>query len=197
MTNRLTHKNSDRPNATVTNGFHRLMTTNWDWLLQSAVNRWIDRNRAGYVPWFLRPTSHVYHLNGSFEPGSFSGRSPVILETDAASDRVQSFEANVAFNKLLWSEVVVAVGMSFECDTDRGLLAALRKHEDNVPLGEAHFFLVDCSPETLRSNVEKFSACFPRASITPVFSDFSEWSAKGMPELTRVGLFKPSSQRSG
>ena len=169
---------------TVDQGHHRLMTTNWDYLLQRDLNNWVQANRPGWAPRFLSTHGSVYHFNGSAEPGDFQNRSPFMLETDSVGTRRATYEANQAFNYLLWSDLVVIIGMSFECQTDRGLLAALRAHEDNVPIGSALFVLVEPHVETLQATYAKLTACFPRAGGLRVHSGFSKWIESGMPELT-------------
>lgn len=168
---------------TVDEGHHRLLTTNWDYLLQRDVRDWIDVNTPGYAPRFLSTHSMVYHLNGSVEPGKSQNRSPFMLETDSASIRKAAYEANQALNYLLWSTLVVVVGISFECDMDHGLLATLRYHEDNMPLGNALFIIVEPNDETLESSYAKLAYCFPRASHIRVNKGLSEWIDSGMPEL--------------
>jgi hypothetical protein len=129
--------------STLDGGHHRLITTNWDYLLQRDLNNWINANNQGCAPRFLSTHGTVYHLNGSVEPGDFQNRSPSLLETDSASVRNKTYEANKALNYLLWSNLIVIVGMSFECDMDRGLLATLRAHEDDLPIGSALFVVVE------------------------------------------------------
>lgn len=168
---------------TLKDGSHRLFTTNWDHLLQRELLAWINENNGGFAPRFLATHGTVYHLNGSVEPGEWQNRSPFMLETDDARARVRSHEANVAFNQILWSPLVVIVGMSFECDTDRGLLGALRKHEDNMPIGGAHFLIVDPDERSLSATFEKLAYCFPRGSGMKAKKGLAEWIDAGMPEL--------------
>jgi hypothetical protein len=168
---------------TVDQGHHRLMTTNWDYLLQRDLTNWVEANWPGWAPRFLSTHGSVYHFNGSAEPGDFKNRSPFMLETDSASVRRATYEANKAFQYLLWSDLVVIVGMSSECQTDRGLLAALRAHEDNVPIGSALFLIVEPHKETLESTYAKLAACFPRARGLRVHCGFAESIDSGMPEL--------------
>ena len=140
-------------------------------------------NKAGYAPRFLSMHGTVYHLNGSVEPGEFQNRSPFMLETDSAGVRKAAYEANQALNLLLWSTLVIIVGMSFECDMDRGLLATLRAHEDNVPIGSALFVIVEPNKESLESTYAKLAYCFPRAGGIRVNQGLAEWIDSGMPEL--------------
>lgn len=81
-------------NRTIAGGHHRLITTNWDFLLQLEVDAWIRANQPGYAPRFLSTNSYVFHLNGTAEPGKSPKRSPFLLETDDANYRKQSHEAN-------------------------------------------------------------------------------------------------------
>ena len=168
---------------TVDGGHHQLMTTNWDYLLQRMINAWIDGHPPSLARRFLGGTSMVYHFNGSAEPGEFQNRSPFMLETDSASERRRTHEANQAFSLLLWSFLIVIVGMSFECDTDKGLLGALRRHEDNLPIGVATFVVVDPCQETLESTFTNLAVRFPRARGLRVSAGLAEWIDAGMPEL--------------
>ncbi len=74
--------------------------------------------------------------------------------------------------------------MAFECNTDRGLLGAVRSHEDNLPIGQALFIVVDPSEETLKTTFSRLAACFPRADGLPVNMGLAEWLDVGMPELS-------------
>lgn len=168
---------------TVDQGHHQLLTTNWDYFLQRDVSGWINASSQGCAPRFLSTHGMVYHLNGSAEPGDFQNRSPFMLETDSQSVRNATYEANQALRYLLWSNLVVIVGMSFECDMDRGLLATLRAHEDNTPIGSAFFVVVEPNRETLESTYAKLAHCFPRAGGIRVNSSLAEWIDSGLPEL--------------
>jgi hypothetical protein len=177
---------------TVDQGHHRLITTNWDYMLQRDLESWINENSGGCAPKFLSDHGTVYHLNGSTEPGDFQNRSPFLLETDLPSMRKATYEANQGLMRLLWSNLIIIVGMSFECDMDRGLLATLRAHEDNTPIGSALFVVVEPIKEILDSTYAKLAYCFPRADNIRVNSGFAEWIDGGMPELDQeifAGLY--------
>lgn len=162
---------------------HRLITTNWDFLLQLEVERWIQHNTGGVAPRFLSTHGTVYHLNGTVEVGNFKNRSPFLLETDSSTLRKRTYEANQAFKFLQWSTLIVIVGMSFECDMDKRLLAALRASEDNLPIGSALFFVVEPYAETLKATSNKLATCFPRASVIQVRKGLEEWMCEEAPEL--------------
>jgi hypothetical protein len=168
---------------TLEMGFHRLLTTNWDYLLQRELEAWMKERYGGRAPRFLATYGTVYHLNGSVERGEWQNRSPLMLETDDARGRVSSHEANAGFNLILESRLIVIVGMSFECDTDRGLLGALLKHEDDMPIGGAHFVIVDPVESSLCATYEKLAYCFPGGSLMKVPRGFAEWIDAGTPEL--------------
>ncbi|MCW5784855.1 MAG: hypothetical protein KIT39_16190, partial [Nitrospirales bacterium] len=55
------------PTKMMDKSHHRLITTNWDYLLQRQVERWIQHNAGGVAPRFLSTHGTVYHLNGSVE----------------------------------------------------------------------------------------------------------------------------------
>jgi hypothetical protein len=59
----------------------------------------------------------------------------------------------------------------------------LKQHEDNVPIGEALFIIVDPSQDTLDATTGTLASCFPRAFGIGVQSGFAEWVEVGMPEL--------------
>ena len=75
------------------------------------------------------------------------------------------------------------VGLSFECDIDLGLLGALRHHENDHPVGNALFIVVDPSANQLKATMIKLAYCFPRAGGIAVEKRFSDWVRSGMPEL--------------
>ncbi len=76
--------------------------------------------------------------------------------------------------------------MPFECDTDRGLLGALKQQEDNVPIGEATFIVVEPDQEVLNKTFSILASCFARAGGRQVPMGLSEWIAGGMKELTGI-----------
>lgn len=78
---------------TLADGYHRLLTTNWDHLLQRELLAWMKENNGGYPPKSLATHGTAYHLNGSVEPGDGQNRSPFMLETDDAGMRVRAHEA--------------------------------------------------------------------------------------------------------
>lgn len=73
----LLHLMADR---TVETGHHKLMTTNWDYLLQIELDKWIAENQPGYAPRFLGTNGSVLHLNGTAEPSESIYRSPFLLK---------------------------------------------------------------------------------------------------------------------
>ena len=167
---------------TVDSGNHIFITTNWDYLLERDVDAWVEAHHPGRAPRFLRNSQVVYHFNGTTERELKHGSS-FLLETDIAGTRKATFEASEAFARLLWSQLIVVVGMSFECQSDRGLLGALREHEDKTPIGSALFILVEPCGEALEATCEKLAASFPRAYGLRVHSGFAEWLNSGMKEL--------------
>lgn len=183
---------------TVDQGHHRLITTNWDYLLQRDVNGWINANNPGFAPRFLSTHSMVYHLNGFVEPGELQNRSSFLLETDSKETRKATLETNKAFNCLCWSSLVVIVGMSFKCEMDNDLLAWLGAYEDSLPIGSALFVIVEKDKEALDSTCTMLARNFPRAHGIRVNSGFAEWVDSGMLELVPrifTGAYKRSSPR--
>ena len=115
----------------------------------------------GVVPRWLGTQSHIYHMNGTIEEEAGEHRSPFLLETDGVSQRVATQEANIAYNKLLWSKCAVVVGMSLECETDQTFLAAMSREEDNVPLGESRVYIVNPDKLALDAVCDRISSAEP------------------------------------
>jgi len=162
---------------------HRLVTTNWDYLLQREI---LNMGFETLPKWLL--SSHVSHLNGTIENLDSDYRSPFLLEEDLGSQRWATPEADIAYNEMLGAKCVVVVGMSFECETDRFLLAAMHRAEDDVPLGEALVIVLNLDQAALDKVSKRIKASLPRAKIWPVRQSFEAWVDEGMPELRAAGF---------
>lgn len=166
---------------------HTLITTNWDLLLERSLQsvfpgehpRWLD-------------TTYVAHINGSIEIGlDPAAASPFLLETDGADQRRPSVEANNAFNRLMWSQVVAVIGMSFECTQDRFLLRALAEVEDDLPVGSAVWAIVNPATADCSHTCELVASHLPRARVIPVQRTFEEWVGAGLPEMVKARILRP------
>jgi hypothetical protein len=165
---------------------HRFVTTNWDWLLQRELLRLVR-----VVPAWL-DDSHVLHLNGTVEEPETPDRSPFILETDLATVRVQTLEGNKAFNHMMWQTHFVVVGMSFECEMDRFLLWSLQHVQDEMPIGESRWILVNPDPAALAATGGRIKSALPSSSIVPIAMPFTDWLKMGLDPLPKWGVFRPS-----
>jgi len=163
---------------------HRLITTNWDFLLQKAI----DEQGFKQLPVWL-DDSWVFHFNGTVEnlPDN-SHRSPFLLESDPASQRVASVEANEAYNRLIWDFRFVVVGMSFECQIDKGLLAALNKVEDDLPIGFSEWIFVNSNQNALKQVEQNIKIALPKCKTVKVQAYFEEWVMAEMPVLKEIGV---------
>ena len=161
--------------------YHRFLTTNWDTLLERELFPVIRAEDV--VPRWLGNQSHVFHLNGTIEEEATEHRSPFLLETDAASERVGTHEANKAYNQFLWSKCAVVVGMSFACETDRTFLAALNRDEDNMPIGEASVYVVNPDRRALDDVCNRITGALPASEITPIEKGFDDFIEGGLSEL--------------
>ena len=130
------------------------ITTNWDFLLQREIQA---LNLTDQPPWSAN--THVFHLNGTVEelPNN-AHRSPFLLEQDPAAQRAAAPEANSAFGKMMWNQTFVVVGMSFECQTDKFLLTALGRVQDDLPIGESQWLVVNPDPAALTASCSAGSA---------------------------------------
>lgn len=173
---------------TVAGGVHVLITTNWDGLLEMALESlW-----PGVHPGLWLDNMYVAHINGRVEriPNNTAG-SPFLLEQDGAVMRNPTPEADKALNLILWSNVVVVVGMSFECDQDKFLLKAIKRHEDNLPVGGATWIVVNANPEDLDKTVHLIRDHLPGADVVSVPLTFEAWVQSGLPELVATGSLTP------
>ena len=162
---------------------HRFYTTNWDYLLQREI---LNLGLKVKPQWCAG--AHVHHLNGTVEetPDS-SRRSEFVLETDTAQHRVTKNEGEIAFNKFIWSKTFVIVGMSFECEVDRYLFSALNRVEDNLPIGESSWIVVNPSKDVLEATRAHLREALPRAIIHCSAKTFRAWLHSGVPELQSRG----------
>jgi len=159
---------------TPTDSKHLFITTNWDYLLQNEIDAYIKQTRPGHnPPWLL--SSHVYHINGSVEPGNKANRTPMYFETDSYDVREQSQETNQALNYLIWEKRFVFIGMSLKCAMDRALIGYLSQKQDDLPLGEATWNIINPNSSDLDEVCSLLQRVFPRASINSFTNTFSEW----------------------
>jgi hypothetical protein len=169
---------------TLPNWKHHFITTNWDYLLQ----REIQALNLAVLPLWLT-NSHVFHLNGTVEElTDNSNRSQFLLEEDPGSQRSLTVEANVAYNHISWSQFFVVVGMSFECETDKFLLSALNRVEDDMPIGESNWIIINPDRSTLEASSGRIAAALPRASVRPVCLSIEGWLDREMPDLCEYGV---------
>jgi len=161
---------------------HQFITTNWDYLLEREIN---NLNLQVLPKWLCN--SFVFHLNGTIEelPDN-SNRSPFLLETDNASDRKSTVEANIAFNKIAWQKYFVIVGVSFSCEMDKYTLAILNSVEDYLPIGESYWIAVNPDQKELDNSLRIIQGYLPRAKFYAIKKDFKEWVSSGLAELISI-----------
>ena len=165
---------------------HLFLTTNWDFLLQREIGRFITSRCK--PDWLV--SSHVFHLNGTVEQLSDSShRSPFLLEEDPCTKRVRTVEANDAYSKMVSRRTFVVVGMSFECETDRFLLHALHRVQDDMPIGESTWIVVNPNQAALDRSTERIKTALPSCHIYSVCQPFYPWLTSGLPELISLGVF--------
>ncbi len=157
---------------------HRLLTTNWDRLLEAAMLEAVPGDLL--PPWLS--DSFVYHLNGSVtDPESSDHVSDFMLESDPRGRRVPRRLTDMAFAHSSDTHVVVCVGLSFECQTDSSLLVALRW--SLMPIEISTWFLVNPDRSALSSSKDALARALPRSTVHLVPMAFSEWLDVRFPEL--------------
>jgi len=163
---------------------HQFVTTNWDYLLQREI---VEMGLSADPHWLSE--TGVYHINGSVEElGAINYRSDFLLETDLASMRKQTVEANDAFNHVLWSRYFIIIGMSLSCEMDRSFFYAISRHQDNLPIGESDWLIVNSSQDSLDMVASHIQAAIPRADISVLKVDFGAWVNGPMKELQTLGV---------
>lgn len=162
---------------------HQFHTTNWDYLLQREI---CALGLTVQPPWCAG--THVFHLNGTVEnlPNN-SNRSEFVLESDPQNARMATIEGNQAFNKFIWNRTFVVVGMSFECDVDKYLLSSIQKVQDNLPIGESHWYILNPNEQDLARTASRINAALPRARVTTLQKTFRVWLDEKLPELHDCG----------
>ena len=170
-------------NHTVSPWQHQFHTTNWDYLLQREI---LEMGLTVQPPWCAE--THVYHLNGTVEqtPNN-SYRSEFVLESDPPDARIATTEGNIAFNKFIWNRTFVIVGMSFECDVDKYLLNSIHRVQDDLPIGESCWYILNPDEFVLANTAKRIQAALPRAKVATLQTTFRDWLAKGLPELQCCG----------
>jgi hypothetical protein len=170
-------------NRTVSPWQHRFHTTNWDFLLQREI---LALGHKILPKWCAE--THVYHLNGTVEdlPDN-SRRSVFVLESDPPHARVATTEVNIAYNNFIFSKTFVVVGMSFECEVDRYLLSALNRVEDDLPIGESFWIVLNPNTDALSATCDRLQAALPRAKIVGNAKTFRAWLDAQVPELQSGG----------
>jgi hypothetical protein len=171
--------------APISQGWrHRFITTNWDYLLQREI---LDLGLPVLPLWLAN--SHVFHINGTIENlTDNSYRNPFLLEEDSGIQRASTPEANIVYNQMIWDRYFVVVGMSFECETDQFLLRALGRVEDDLPIGESLWIVINPDKKVLDLSCQRIENVLPRASLTPVSATLSEWLQSGTQELRKWGI---------
>jgi len=173
-------------NHTVEGWRHSFVTTNWDYLLQKEINNL----GLTILPSWLS-SSHVYHINGTVEDlEDNSNRSPFILEDDGPEQRIQTVEGNTAFTKMIWGQIFVVIGMSFECKADKFLLSSLNKIEDDLPIGESIWLIINPNEIVLNQSAQRIQRALPQARVCVLKEKFDGWVQNKMPELKNEGILK-------
>jgi len=162
---------------------HRFLTTNWDFLLQREINKFVP----DVVPRWLRD-SHVFHLNGTVEVrADNSRRSVFVLREDTA--RTPSLEFDTALANMAWGSIFAVVGMSFECEPDKALFNLLNKVRDRLPSGESDWVIVNPCQTDLDASRDLIKFKLPRASVTLVRDTLTSWQKKRFYGLKESGVF--------
>jgi len=172
-------------NRTNENWRHRFVTTNWDCLLESEI----DNLNLKVLPEWMAD-SHVYHINGTVEnyPNQAFG-SPFLLEEDRHSEREPTPEADIIFNKMVWDTRFVVVGMSFECEMDRFLLGSINRVEDDLPIGNSAWLVLNPDKAVLDISSSRIATALPRSKVYTKAIGFNEWLDEGMVPLVELGAF--------
>jgi hypothetical protein len=170
--------------STVVPWRHLFLTTNWDYLLQREI---LALGHSIQPEWSAE--THVYHLNGTVGVlRNNENRSPFLLETDPSAQRTSSMEANAAFERITWNRTFVVVGMSFECEADKFLLRSLARVEDDLPIGESEWIIINPDTATLAAVTERIQRALPSSTVREVATTFRARLEAKAPELRAIGV---------
>lgn len=64
---------------------------------------------------------------------------------------------------------------------------ALGRVEDNFPIGESTWILINPNQTALELTSSRIKKCLPHATVKTIFSDFNLWIESGLPELQECG----------
>jgi hypothetical protein len=170
---------------TATGWRHRFGTTNWDCLLQKEINLL----KLEVLPSWLAD-DHVFHINGTIEEwGKKELRSQFLLEDDSYKQRIPTMEADELFNFMTWGQYFIVIGMSFECEMDRFLLASLKRVEDDLPIGNSIWLVLNPDKEALDKSTSRIQSALPRSKVYIADKKLEEWIDEGMDALRDIGAF--------
>ena len=170
---------------TKENWRNRFLTTNWDCLLEIEINNL----KFEVLPNWLAD-SHVYHINGTVKdyPNQAFG-SPFLLEEDKYTQRNWTPEANIIFNHMIWARIFIVIGMSFECETDRFLLESLNQVENDLPIGNSVWIVLNPDEDSLKASSSRIATALPLSKVYTKAIGFNEWLDEGMQPLVELGVF--------
>lgn len=174
---------------TVSPWRHLFLTTNWDYLLQRQI---LALGHTVLPAWAAE--MHVYHLNGTVEILLNNvNRSPFLLETDPTEQRTFTVEAEKAFHKIIYNKTFVVVGMSFECETDKFLLRSLASVQDELPIGESQWIVINPDSSALKDAKKRITGALPHCTVQTVNTTFRSWLDANAPDLQTCGAlsFQP------
>ena len=171
------------------NGFrHRLITTNWDELIEKEIDKKFPI--GSHKPYWLT-SSFVYHLNGTIKSEENCNRSPFLLESDDALQRLASLEANTVLNKIITDKFFIIVGVSFDCQTDQDFLNQLSKIEDYLHIGDSTWIILNPCSHSLELVSERIKKALPNSKIILVQQTFSSWiKYSKMKEIVDLNILK-------
>ncbi len=89
---------------------------------------------------------------------------------------------------MIWGQFFVVVGMSFECRIDKFLLTMLNKVEDDLPIGESTWLLINPDEMSLEQSALRIQSALPSAIIHKIPYKFDDWINSRMPQLQDAGV---------
>ena len=78
--------------------------------------------------------------------------------------------------------------MSFECEMDKFLFDNLNHVEDDLPIGESKWLIVNPNEEALNQSAANIQKALPRSTIVKVKEKFDLWVNYNMTQLQDEGL---------
>jgi hypothetical protein len=89
---------------------------------------------------------------------------------------------------MAWHQFFIVGGLSFSCEMDKCTLSILNGVEDELPIGESKWVVVNQDKDDLDKSCSIIQGYLPRAKFYPIHKGLKEWVDTGLAELVDIGI---------